>query len=81
MSHNGPTIKFKYLNHKGATSMRTVNVIGVDYISSPGFGYQAGWFLTGWCHDKQATRSFALSHINVSPNGIHPAKHFRLLEL
>lgn len=57
------TVKFKYLNHRGVTAKRTVDVDSVEFIGVSNFGYQPGWFISGRCHDKNARRSFALSRI------------------
>lgn len=58
-----PTIKFVYKNHRGEIKQRTVDVLSFDYNPNPGFGYEPGWFITGFCHDKKAMRSFALENI------------------
>lgn len=59
------TVSFKYKNHRGVTSQRTVDVDSIEFIFKPNpeYGYQPCWFLTGYCHDKKARRSFALSNI------------------
>lgn len=58
-------IYFTYRNHRGEIERRTVTPTEIEFIANPGFDYQSGWFLSGWDHDKQARRSFALSHIIV----------------
>lgn len=73
------TITFNYLNHRGARSERTVDVETVEFIRAPGYGYQSGWFVSGFDHDKMARRSFALSHI-LMPDDT-PPPFFTLLQL
>lgn len=71
------TLAFAYVNHRGESEARVIDVVSLDFIRKPGFGYQPGWFLTGWCHSRNAIRSFALSHIVLTPEeatghiGIH----------
>lgn len=60
------TIRFTYTNHHGKVAERTVDVDSLEYYNSPGFGYEPGWFISGFCHDKQARRSFALEHISIN---------------
>ena len=60
-----PTLKFDYLNHNGKLAERTVRVETLELLISPDYGYQPGWFLTGFCFTKQARRSFALSRIVI----------------
>jgi predicted DNA-binding transcriptional regulator YafY len=74
------TIKFKYLNHRGAVAERTVDVIGLEFNYNPNYGYQPGWFLRGFCHDKKAERSFALNRIELPeiPTGFKEAALFIL---
>lgn len=56
-------VKFRYINHRGETAERTVTPDAIEYISNPGYGYPAGWFLSGWDHVKLGRRSFALGSI------------------
>jgi predicted DNA-binding transcriptional regulator YafY len=63
------SIVFTYQNHKGVRSERRVKPIGVMFVSNPGFGYQPGWFLHGFCMTKMEVRSFSLSHI-ILPEGV-----------
>lgn len=67
-------ITFTYLNHRGARSVRTVDFESLDFIREPGFGYQSGWFISGYDHERTARRSFALTHILFEP--AVPLKHF-----
>lgn len=60
---NGSMIKFNYRNHNGKTTERTVTPDALEFISTVNFGYQPGWYLSGWDHDKKARRSFRLSNI------------------
>lgn len=66
------TVSFAYNNHRGVTEARTVDVYSLDFLIKPGFGYQPGWFLHGFCHDRKAMRSFALSHIVLTPEHAEP---------
>lgn len=56
-------ITFYYKNHRGEVAERRVEVDSLEFVTNPGFGYQPGWFLSGHDLDKDARRSFALSHI------------------
>jgi hypothetical protein len=73
------TITFIYQNHRGETGPRTIDVDRVEFIREPGFGYHAGWFISGICHDRQARRSFALDRIVMDPENI--PKFYTLLDL
>jgi predicted DNA-binding transcriptional regulator YafY len=75
-----PTIQFLYLNHAGKLSGRTVTVDSVEFHRNPGFGYQPGWFISGFDHDKAARRSFALSRIQL-PEEEGSNKTFRLMNV
>ena len=70
---------FTYLNHAGKKSVRTIDVECVEFIRSPGFGYQSGWFLSGFDSEKQARRSFALDRIIFDDEGVPP--FFKLFTL
>lgn len=59
-------VTFQYRNHKGSFATRRVIPRALEFIPMPGCGYQPGWFLTGHDVDKQAVRSFALTHISLS---------------
>lgn len=63
MTDERQTITFEYLNHNGKQSTRTVTVDAVEFFNKITLGYQPGWYISGFCHDKQARRSFALSRI------------------
>ena len=56
-------IEFTYRNHRGQIEQRRVDVDSIEYIRDPGFHYQPGWFLSGKDLDRDARRSFALTHI------------------
>lgn len=75
----GPTVHFKYKNHNGKIAERTVIVESLEYIIDPGFGYPPGWFLSGYCYDKKARRSFALGNIILPED--EARKFFTLLKL
>lgn len=63
------TISFFYKNHRGEVAERTIDVDSIEWQNNPGYDYQPGWFISGHCHDRDARRSFALSHI-VLPEGV-----------
>lgn len=71
------TINFKYRSHRGVIEDRTIDVDMVGWLHNPGYGYQPGWFISGRCHDRNARRSFALSHI-VLEGASHNAPLLRL---
>lgn len=73
------TVTFDYINWKCEIKTRTVDVESVEFLFNPGFGYDAGWFLTGFDHEKQARRSFLLNNIIITADGSQ--KPFKLLEL
>lgn len=54
---------FEYKNYRGEIATRTVHVYCLEYRQTPGFGYEPGWFLSGFDVDRQAMRSFALENI------------------
>lgn len=66
--------KFKYKNHRGEIADRVVKVESLDYLIEPGYGYEAGWFLSGTCQDKGERRSFAL--VNIVPDNPHQPNAF-----
>lgn len=65
-------VKFWYLNHRGVIRERTLDVTAVEFIHEPGYGYQPGWFLSGFDRDRSGDvrRSFALSRIILPDDGI-----------
>jgi hypothetical protein len=56
-------VKFKYKNHRGEITPRTVDLDSIEFITKPGYGYQPGWFLSGIDQDKNARRSFSVHNI------------------
>lgn len=62
-------VEFLYKNHKGEKALRIVHDVSIEYIPTPGFDYQPGWFLSGICQTKMARRSFALTHIVIPQDG------------
>ena len=74
-------VVFTYMNHRGEQSQRFVEVDALEFLNKPGFGYQPGWFLSGWCSKAKARRSFALSRIvfdELSAHSVVP-KRFELV--
>ena len=68
------TIEFEYINYKGVRSKRRVTVDSIEFIRTPGYDYQPGWFISGYDHDKKARRSFAMTHIVIpaeTPRGVY----------
>lgn len=58
-------IKFTYINYKGEIAERTVEFHRLEYFAKPGFGYNGGWFLTGFDQGRKEIRSFALGNIVI----------------
>lgn len=54
---------FTYLNHRGETYDRTVTPIRIEFGTSK-WHDQPQWLLHGFCHKKQAERTFAMMHIS-----------------
>lgn len=54
---------FEYTNHEGKVATRTVVGGRIHWLDAPGWGYAPGWFLTGNCLDRMATRSFAFTNM------------------
>lgn len=70
-------MKFQYLNHNGKLAERNVDIDSLEFHRNPGYGYQPGWFISGFDHDKAARRSFALSRIVLDPiEGRNLVNHF-----
>jgi len=67
-------ITFLYTNHKGETRPRRLEPDSLEFLFSPGFGYQPGWFLSGHDLDKDARRSFALSHVRFEEDENAPSQ-------
>lgn len=59
-------VSFVYRNHRGAQSWRTIEFDSLEFHFNPGFEYQPGWFISGFDLERNARRSFALSHIVLS---------------
>ena len=78
------TVKFKYKNYRGEVQNRTIDVDSIEFLHAakldPKYGYQPGWFLSGWCHEKRARRSFALCNI-ILPEYDHNDNCFYNLKL
>ena len=74
-------LEFQYINHRGEMSLRTLDVDALEFHFNPGYGYQPGWFISGFDMERQARRSFALSRIMFEEIGnLGPGNRvFRLL--
>src|SRR5690242_4329685 len=54
-------MKFVYTNYKNETAERDVEVLSIDFLTNPGFGYAPGWFITGRDRDRKGdVRSFRI---------------------
>jgi predicted DNA-binding transcriptional regulator YafY len=62
------TVTFVYKNHRGDIRERVIIPDAIEFISVSNFGYQPGWYLSGYCMDKCARRSFNLAHIIFPEN-------------
>lgn len=62
-------LRFSYTNHRGETAIRRITPKMLEFQREPGYGYEPGWFLTGFDLDKHAMRSFSLSNITVEDQG------------
>lgn len=72
-------IRFTYRNHRGEVEQRFITNPSIEFIRQPGYGYQPGWFISGYCVDRGARRSFALTHIQL-PDDPRPNAIFILME-
>jgi hypothetical protein len=72
-----PVVRFEYQNHRGLREWRVVVFERLEWVPNPDFGYQPGWFLTGYCRNRKARRSFALSHIIHEYGGLNFVWHDR----
>jgi predicted DNA-binding transcriptional regulator YafY len=79
MSNKVIIAKFMYTNYKGETKERKIEFESISFISNPGFGYQPGWFINGYCFEKNARRSFALSRVIIN-EGCDVPSHYTLVE-
>jgi len=58
------TVTFSYTTSTGSHSVRTVSPLRIDVVGQ-------AWYLRGWCHDREALRTFRLDRIgslNRSPS-------------
>jgi len=53
----GVQLQFDYLNARGGRETRRVDPLRVDAVD-------ADWYLRGWCHSREALRTFRLDHIS-----------------
>jgi predicted DNA-binding transcriptional regulator YafY len=60
-------IVFNYTNHRNLSEQRTVTPIAIEYLTRPGFGYEEGWFLRAFCHDREQERTFSLDAKHMQP--------------
>lgn len=59
------TIKFKYTNYKGVTSIRTVEPVAIIMAHNE-WHPEEQWMLRAYDMDKKAMRSFALKHCDFT---------------
>lgn len=79
-------ISFRYKNHRGEITKRLVEPDSLEFLTAPDpkYGYQPGWFLSGFDMNKKARRSFALTNIILDEgiqalgNVVGPAYHLDL---
>lgn len=60
----GQLLQFYYLNHRGATEMRRAIFQGLDYGDNEWYP-ERQWFMRTWDITRGATRSFALTNIDL----------------
>lgn len=53
----GTAIEFDYLNSRGELERRTVDALRVESVD-------ADWYLRGWCHLREAVRTFRIDRIS-----------------
>lgn len=53
----GVQLQFDYLNARGGRETRRVDPLRIDAVD-------ADWYLRGWCHSREALRTFRLDHIS-----------------
>ncbi len=53
----GVQLEFDYLNARGGRETRRVDPLRVDTVDTD-------WYLRGWCHRREAQRTFRLDHIS-----------------
>lgn len=68
-------LSFTYINHNGKKSRRTINPETLEFDFKPGYGYQPGWAISGYCHDKEARRTFFLSRIIFDDENLPPQNY------
>lgn len=71
-------VKFFYKNHRGEVSEREIDIDSLEWISNPNYGYQPGWFLSGFDLVKNARRSFALCNMVLKPDAKGFFKLFKM---
>lgn len=60
-------IKFQYRNHRQEINERDVTLDSIEFLEKPGYGYEPGWFIQGYDHDRSARRSFKFENIIPDP--------------
>lgn len=60
-------ITFSYRNHRQEVNERDVTLLSIMYLEKPGYGYEPGWFLVGYDHDRADERVFKFE--NIIPAG------------
>jgi len=64
----GVQVEFDYLNSRGEWEHRTVDPLRVESID-------ADWYLRGWCHLREAVRTFRLDRISTPQVTAEPIAH------
>lgn len=65
---NGMQIEFDYLNSQGQSERRRVDPLRVESVD-------ADWYLRGWCHLREAVRTFRLDRISNPEVTAEPITH------
>lgn len=65
---NGVQIEFGYLNSQGVSERRRVDPLRVESVD-------ADWYLRGWCHLREAVRTFRIDRISNPSITTEPITH------
>lgn len=65
---NGVQIEFDYVNSRGELEHRTVDPLRVE-------STDADWYLRGWCHLREAVRTFRIDRISAPKTTTAPITH------
>lgn len=65
---DGVQVAFDYLNSRGELEHRTVDPLRIESVD-------ADWYLRGWCHLREAPRTFRLDRISALTTSTKPIAH------